>query len=155
LSFKTRSSYTEPKENIFSYASLLFKHGKGRKTAWLEAEIEQGKFHGKGIIVKFKNYNDRTEAEKWIGTEIYIERSQMQRLQENDFYWHDLIGCEVINEQEIRLGQVRRILETGANDVLVLDPEDRLLPYLWGQVIKAVDVQDKKILVDWPEDYFE
>ena len=79
----------------------------------------------------------------------------MKKLAADDFYWHDLIGCEVVNEQDVKLGKVKKIMETGANDVLVLNPDNRLLPYVWKQVIKSVNVEHKLIKVDWPEDYFE
>lgn len=148
-------SHTEPKENIFSYDSLFLKKKDGKETTLLEAELEDGKAHGKGIVVKFKQVEDRTQAESWLGTEIYITREQMQKLAANDFYWHDLIGCEVINEQEVQLGKVKKIMETGANDVLVLNPDNRLLPYVWEQVVKSVDVEQKLIRVAWPEEYFE
>lgn len=157
-------SYTQPKENILTYSTLLLKKKvvdkektKNSKTRWewQETELADGKPQGKGIVVKLKEIEDRTAAESWLGTEIYITREQMEELAADEFYWHDLIDCEVINEQDVKLGNVKCLLETGANDVLVLNPGNRLLPYIWEQVIKSVDVKEKMIRVDWPEEYFE
>lgn len=144
-------SYTDPKENIFSYETLLLKE----KSGWQTIKLQDGKVHGKGLVVKLKEIDDRTKAETYLGSEIYVNREQMEVLSADEYYWHDLIDCEVINAQDIRLGKVKRLMETGANDVLVLKPNDRLLPYIWQQVIKSVDVKEKVIRVDWLEEYFD
>jgi len=72
---------------------------------------------------------------------------------DNEYCWSDLIGLEVINVQDEVLGKVTELLETGANDVLVVEGErERLLPFI-AQVILQVDLEAGRINVDWGTDY--
>ena len=70
---------------------------------------------------------------------------------EGEFYWSDLLGMEVRNRDETRLGIVARILETGANSVLVVQGEkEYLVPFIQNVVVK-VDLKGKQLMVDWEE----
>lgn len=96
----------------------------------------------------------------YIGKEIAIEQQQLEELkEENEFYWRDLIGLRVINQQNTVLGVVKSLLETGANDVLVVVSEvdgavvERLIPWTMDIAIIAVDIEQGVITVDWDADF--
>jgi 16S rRNA processing protein RimM len=84
----------------------------------------------------------------------------MPDLEEGEFYWFQLEGLSVENSSGETLGKIAQILETGANDVMVVDPTDdsidkqqRLIPYLEGNVVKEVDQEIGVVIVDWDSDY--
>ncbi|QIW16807.1 16S rRNA processing protein RimM [Pasteurellaceae bacterium RH1A] len=78
-------------------------------------------------------------------------------LEEGDYYWHDLIGCAVVNTEGYQMGVVSEMMETGSNDVLVVKAngkdafgkQERLIPFLYEQVVKRVDLTTKTITVEW------
>ena len=89
-----------------------------------------------------------------------MAKAALPDLDENEFYWFQLEGLQVINLQDETLGTVHHLIETGANDVLVvkptdqsLDDQERLIPWIRGQVIKQVDIAGGIVLVDWEKDY--
>ena len=95
------------------------------------------------------------------GALIAITPDQLQVLSEDEFYWRDLVGLRVINREGIELGTVQRLMETGANDVLVVSDEqsaeqggrEHLVPWTPGQAVLEVDLEQGRILVDWDEDF--
>ncbi len=112
----------------------------------------------------------------YVGNEIAIELQQLKPLADkNEFYWRDLIGLTVINQQAITLGQVKNLMETGANDVLVVsqsggigagadaetgttteqksENRERLIPWTMGIAIINVDLEQGVITVDWDADF--
>lgn len=121
--------------------------------------IEALQRQGKGYVARLSGIEDRTAAEALKGAEISMPRAQFPQAEEGDFYWRDLEGLQVWcqdGESTLLLGTVQRLLETGANDVLVVTPSDgsiddreRLIPWLPDEVIKQVDLQAKTIAVSW------
>lgn len=139
-------SYTRPPENIFIYSPWLIK----QDDIWLETEVQEGKVHGKGLIVALEGIAERDVARGLIGTDIGIYRSQLQALPPGEYYWDDLRGLQVINRQGRVLGKLKEILETGANDVLVVEGEGRhLIPLIWDMYVMGVDQTKGIIEVDW------
>ena len=89
-----------------------------------------------------------------------IKREQLPTLGKDDYYWSDLEGLQVLTESGECLGKVSHLFETGSNDVLVvkatgqsIDDQERLIPYLWQDVVKSVDTQAGNIVVDWDKDF--
>ena len=80
-------------------------------------------------------------------------------MSENEYYWHDLIGCSVSDSTGSIIGTVHDLIETGANDVLVVvadtaeNKTEHLIPYIQGQVIKSIDLDRQQIRVEWDLDY--
>ncbi len=148
-------SDTQPLENIFSYNPWWLKTRHGVKAV----EVEEFRPHGKGLVALIKGIDDRDLAQELCQVNIAVEREQMQQLDAGEFYWHQLEGLVVISEfegQVSRLGLVDRILETGANDVLVvkgdadsIDLNERLVPYIPDQFVKTIDLDAGEIRVDW------
>lgn len=152
-------SDTEPLENIFSYSPWWLKTRHGVKPV----EVVDYRPHGKGLVALIKGFEDPDKAQEICQLTIAVERGQMAELDDGDYYWHQLEGLVVITEfegQSSRLGLVSRLLETGANDVLVvkgdagsLDDKERLIPYLPGQFVKTIDLEAGEIRVDWDPDF--
>ena len=146
-------SYCRPKEQILDYINWELRLPKGAETY----ELQNSKLHGTGIIVKLKNVDDRTHAETLKGADIWVAKADLLELEENEYYWFELEGLSVINTEGETLGHVKKLMETGANDVLVvanaIDKQEILIPYVKEQVIKRVDLVHKTITVEWQKNY--
>jgi len=139
-------SYTQPKDNILSYTPWIIR---GQPVA-----LEAGKEHGKTLVVKFHGIDDREAAAGLIHLDISVDRQQLPPLPAGEFYWIELMGLRVVTLAGVELGRVTQLLETGANDVLVVQGErERLLPYLPGQVLSRIDLAAGLIEVDWDPDF--
>ena len=139
-------SYTRPPENIFSFQPWYIK----RNECWQEISVREGRNHGKGLIVALDGITDRDIARDLVDKEISIFRSQLVELPPGEFYWVDLIGMQVINQQGRILGNVVEILETGANDVMVVKGQGRhLIPIVWNMYIFNIDPGKRLISADW------
>ncbi len=143
-------SYTNERKDILGYSPWLIASAG----SWKSIELEAGKPHGKGIVVKFKGIDDRDIATTMLHRDIAIVRDQLAKLQQGEFYWEDLIGLQVINHRGDSLGSVGSILETGANDVLVVKGEiERLIPFSRPQIVTEINLKEGVITVNWEEDY--
>ena len=144
-------SFTRPRQNIFDYGPWLVKQSE----EWQEIQLLEGKPQGKGLVASLEGITDRDEAMALVSSEIAIDRDQLPEPKEGEFYWHDLINMQVINQQNEVLGVVKELLETGANDVLVVgaDKQRYLIPYVKDVYIKDVDTEQGVIQVDWQSDY--
>ena len=146
-------SSTEYAESIFDYQPWFLKI----KGQWQPTELESWKHHKHELIAKLKNVNDRETAQSLANVEIGVDLSVFPQLEEGDYYWHDLIGCNVVNLEGYAMGTVTEMMETGSNDVLVVranskdafGKQERLIPFLYEQVVKRVDLTTKVIEVDW------
>jgi 16S rRNA processing protein RimM len=146
-------SFTENPADIFDYSPWSLKLGGKAQSV----TVTDWRKHNNGLIAKFEGIDDRDVAQGLVSHEITVESSVLPDLPEGEFYWRDLIGMSVVTEQGYNLGEVTDLMETGANDVLVVKAnrndgfgkKERLIPYLFEQVIKAVDAQSKQITVDW------
>ena len=141
---------TDKKENILSYQPWYIERNKVRKAVKLKA----GKPHGKTIIVQLEGIDDRNEAELWVGSDIYMKSDQLPELAKDEYYWSDLIGLKVVSLDGDDFGIIDHLLETGANDVIVVKGDrERLIPYVTGQVVKSVDLKEQQMIVDWSADF--
>ncbi len=149
-------SYTEPAGNLLGYDPwyLLITDSSTGLTEWRPADVVEAKEHGKGLVVKFEQCNDRDAAALLNGQEIAIRREQLPQTKVGEYYWIDLEGLEVKTVEGVSLGIVDHLLETGANDVLVVKGErERLIPYVRDHIVKEVDLKAGLIRVDWDPDY--
>lgn len=146
-------SHCRPKEQILDYINWQLRSSSGIA----EYQLQQGKLHSNGIVIKFKDINDRNQAELFKGSEIWVAKSELSDLNDDEFYWFQLEGLHVENIEGEVLGKVVRMMETGANDVMVVKDaaakEEILIPYVREQVIKQVNLETKTITVDWQIDY--
>ena len=124
------------------------------KDAWVGVKVKSFKTQGKGLIAKLEGVNDCNQAESLVGAAIAVVSSQLPALPQGEFYWRDLIGMQVFTSEGVALGVVDHLMETGANDVLVIQGErERLVPFVMDQFVLAVDLAERRITVDWDPDF--
>jgi 16S rRNA processing protein RimM len=142
-------TFTEVMDGLLDYPVWWLE----RDGAWHEYPVLSGNIHGKLLIAQLEGVIDRREAEALNGKEIAVLRDDLPPPEENEFYWSDLIGLKVVNTAGVELGKVASLLQTGANDVLVVTGErERLIPFV-KQVVVDVDKAAAVIQVDWGADY--
>lgn len=141
-------SYTRPREALFGYGTwLVGEHHRPVK-------VSNGGPRGKTLVAWLEGIEDREQARALVGQEIAVNRSDLPALEPGEFYWDDLIGLEVVNREGVRLGMVDRLMETGANDVLVVKGErEHLVPYVPGRYVLGVDLEAERIEVDWDPEF--
>lgn len=144
-------SFTEPRLQIFRYQPWLLKNGAGER----EIRGSRGRTQGKGLVAKLPGADDRDAAARFVGSEVWISRSLLPKPKPGEFYWADLEGLEVVTTEGVALGRISHLLATGANDVLVVrDAErERLLPFVLGDCVKAVDPDAGRVTVDWDPEF--
>lgn len=159
-------SFTDPDEAIFSYQPWFVGEGligegfAGESRARPSREpvqIEASRRHGRGFVVKLRGIENPEAARALIGKKVYVSRAQLPALPDGEYYWADLIGLNVINRAGRHLGQVKELMETGANDVLVIQPTQAgkaniLIPYVMQHYIDRIDLDAQTMLVDWDWD---
>ena len=156
-------SYTQPRENIVCYEALKVKLHNHSASEWQDIQLDNGKVHGKGVVAHFVGYDNRDTAARLIGAELAVYRSEFKPTVKDEYYWTDLIELMVINLEGVQLGRVERLIETAANDVIVVKPTqldtnkvntsnqiEVLIPFVLDYYVKKVDLEAGKILVDWP-----
>ena len=137
-------SYSETKEKFSNYTHFFVLNNRN----YDQLDIEDIKID-KSIKIKFRSINSREDAERFIDKSLYIEADQLEKLNDNEYYWKDLIGLDVYIEEGEKIGVISDIIETGSNDVLVIQGEKELLvPYIYGQSIKNVFLNDNKVVID-------
>jgi len=110
------------------------------------------KIQGQDVVADL-GFENRDQAIESKGQILAVDRQQLPQLEENEYYWDDLIGLNVYDLQHNDLGKVIELIETGANDVLVVSGEkERLIPYI-PQVIVKIDLTEKRIEVDWDKEF--
>ncbi|MCB1615019.1 MAG: ribosome maturation factor RimM [Pseudomonadales bacterium] len=164
-------SFTEPASNIFSYKPLLLQG----KNGWEVLDITGFRPHGQGWVAHVRDVDNRDSAAILCQRMLGVYREQLPVLEQGEYYWSDLQGLEVFSCFEkstppLRLGRVKELLETGANDVLVVvddkaaassnkdevkagEIRERLIPFIQDSVIRAVDLETGSITVDWDPEF--
>ncbi|MYH89526.1 MAG: 16S rRNA processing protein RimM [Gammaproteobacteria bacterium] len=160
-------SYTRPPEEILGYACWTLtprNRSGGPGDAGRPAEARQSirvmdsLLQKKHLVVKLEGISSRDEAASLSGMQVCIPAGDLPDLPAGEYYWSQLIGLEVANLAGESLGTVDHLVETGANDVLVVKypgvdaDAERLIPWI-PQVIRAVDIGAGSLLVDWEGDY--
>ena len=142
--------FTEKKDGLIDHKILMVS--KDEKL-WQSFEVEAMDVGEKFILAKFIGVDDRNAAEKLNKFFISLNKSSLPKLDEDNYYWHELIGLDVKNNEGIHFGKVDSLIETGANDVLVvMGDKELLIPYI-KQVILEVNLETNMIRVDWQDDY--
>lgn len=145
--FSSRRWYILPTERgipTFSGALLL--------------RVREAKEHSDTIVASVHEVDDRSAAESLKGARIFVPRSSFPTAGADEYYWVDLIGLDVINREGVALGQVRELLSTGPQTVLVAQYEqegkmaERMIPFV-SAFVDSVDLPGRRILVDWQPDY--
>ncbi len=148
-------SFTETMESLLDYPVWQLRRGQEVK----QVKLVSGRLQGKSLVAKIEGLDDREIARTFTGYEICVQRSELPELADDEFYWHQLEGLKVINQDQQLFGIVDHLLETGANDVLVVKPcagsfddQERLLPYT-EQCVQSVDLLAGEMHVEWDADF--
>lgn len=115
-----------------------------------EVVVQSYRNHKNFLLVKFEGIDSVEEAEKLKNLQIKIDSDEVGELEENEFYFHQIIGCEVFDENDKNLGEIIDILTPGANDVWVIKGEEGkeiLIPYI-EDVVKQIDITNKKVNIE-------
>lgn len=143
-------SFTRPVENLLDYQDLTLGPAEGGRPV----RIEEGRRHGKTLVARFAGVDDRDAASALVGQDLSVDRDRLPETADDEYYWTDLTGLEVVNRDGVVLGRVHSLLSTGANDVLVVRGDrERLVPFVQGQYVLEVDLEAGRILVDWSPDF--
>lgn len=136
-----------PEERFAAKNQLVLKHPNQNQS--ISVTVERSRLHKNVYMVKFAEFNNINEVEKYKGWFLMISEDQREQLEEDEYYYSDIMGCRVITDEGEELGTVREILAPGANHVWVVKRpkgQDVLLPVI-DEVIKKVDVPNKVITV--------
>jgi len=143
-------SFTDPRDRIAEYSCWQIK----QKGQWREIKLEDGKSQGKTVIAKLEGIDDRDDAMLLMGAKIAIRQDQLEKLDTDEYYWRDLEGLQVVNTEGVDLGTVSHMMETGANDVMVVKgDQERLIPFTQGYTVQKVDLSAGIITVEWDADF--
>lgn len=147
--------YTESPDGFAQLGAWQLKRREGLEAVVFDAVKPQGR----GLVAHIRGVDDRTQAEHYRGLEIMAPTSALPPLPTGEYYWRDLQGLHVWcqdGDEKVLLGKVDYLIETGANDVLVvkacegsIDDQERLIPYLPDDTVTRVDLEQAVIEVDW------
>jgi 16S rRNA processing protein RimM len=144
------SSHTRPRDNLLAYDPWYL----GSEPSWREARVAETRSAPGKLFARIAGIEDRDAARALTGQDIAVRRRQFGPPQAGEYYWFDLIGLQVIDADGRDLGRVAALRETGANDVLVVEGETRILiPFVAGRVVREVDLDRGIIHVDWSTEY--
>jgi 16S rRNA processing protein RimM len=143
-------SYTDPIDNFFSYKTIFIN----KENEYLSYDIDDSSASGKTIRIKLSDIDDRNKSEELAKCEILVNREDLPEISSDSYYWTDLIGFEVKNEDNLNYGILDSFIETGSNDVMVvIDSNNRnLIPFINNEAVKSVDLKSKTIIVDWNDE---
>ncbi len=116
----------------------------------LELDVVSARFFKKFVIVKFKQFNNINDVEKFRGCELTIDRKDAIKLSPGEYYCADLIGLSIVDEEENELGTLNEIIQTGANDVYEMkrkDSEDMVYIPAIKDCIKNIDIENRRIVI--------
>ena len=141
---------TKPADKILDYKPLYCM----LLSEWQKMNVDDIKSYGNHFLLHIQGIDNPEDAKKYVGKEIAILRDQLAKLRQGEYYWTDLEGVTVINQNNIELGTIDHLMETGSNDVMVVVGKKRyLIPYIRKQVIIDIDLDTKIMHVNWDEEF--
>ncbi len=146
----------QPPEELLRHPTWLLERVGG----WRPVAVRSARAHGTAFVAHLEGVEDRDAAAALAGLRLGLPREALPALDDGQYYWVDLIGLEVLDEAGESLGVVREMIETGANDVMVVRPDtapepgrtrrpDRIIPFLTGDVVREVELDAGRIRVCW------
>ncbi|WP_256359015.1 ribosome maturation factor RimM [Buchnera aphidicola] len=144
-------SFTENKEKIFSYFPWFIL-----KKKWEIIHVDKWKKHNNNFIIHIENILDRSTVSKFTNLEIFIDKSILPILKEDEYYWNDVIDCKVFNSRKEYLGKVINLIRNQNNDVLIIRNNLKknnfkkiMIPFIHKKIVKYINVKHKIITVIW------
>lgn len=158
--FKVVPHSADPEALFASKNWFLLPTERGAQTftGVARLSIKEAKEHSDTVVAIANGVDDRTAAEALRGSRIFISRSHFPKAAEDEYYWVDLIGLDVVNREDVALGVIKELLSTGAQTVLVMDYQEdgkiceRMIPFV-SAYVDDVDLKARRIRVDWQADY--
>ncbi len=149
-------SYTDPDTNILDYPVWHLKIGE----QWKKFKVKDSQIHNKGLAVALEGIQDRDAALALSQVLIAVPSSELPKLEDNEYYWFQLISLRVVNTQGELLGQVAELLDSGGGNQVMrvascagsIDQQERLIPFV-DAIVLEVSLEQKTLLVDWQADY--
>ncbi|AEP90754.1 ribosome maturation factor RimM [Bacillus subtilis] len=145
-------SKTDFAEERYKPGNTLYLFMDGRNEP-VEVTVNTHRLHKQFHLLQFKERQNLNEVEELKNAIIKVPEEELGELNEGEFYFHEIIGCEVFTEEGELIGKVKEILTPGANDVWVIGrkgKKDALIPYI-ESVVKHIDVREKKIEIELME----
>ena len=143
-------SHTSPRIQITDYRRWLVRHNGHDQ----EYRVLRGREQGKAIVAQLEGIDTRNGSEALVGATVFVHSHQLEKLDEGEYYWSELIGLKVVNQQGVELGSLDWLFETGNNDVMVVQGDkERFIPYIKDNFVKNVDLKSGTIVVDWDPDF--
>ena len=143
-------SWTDPPERLFEYSPWLLADRQQH------IEILEWRRSGQKLVARLPDIDSPEAAARLSEQLISVSRDQLPEPEAGSYYWHDLVGLQVVNLQDHLWGAIVRMLPTGAHDVMEVDGEQRgkvLIPFVQPDVVRSVDLEARQVVVDWPEDW--
>ena len=129
--------------------TILIRDRSGQET---QREVKWVNRQSRTPLLSLKGINDRSQAEALIGSELYIRKQDLPELEDDTYYWVDLIGIRVYTTEGKFLGKIESIIETGSNDVYVVkDGKNEVLIPALESVVKKIKLDEKRMQVNLPE----
>ncbi|MEH6346201.1 MAG: ribosome maturation factor RimM [Bermanella sp.] len=148
-------SHTEPMENIFSYGEW-FVNMNGH---WTSVKVSNWRPHGKGLVAALDDCQDRTLAQKYCQCEVAVLKDALPSSDDGEYYYHQLESLLVVTTDDVVLGRISHLFNTGANDVMVVKPckesvdgRERWLPYA-DPCLQTINLEDGVVKVDWDPEF--
>lgn len=143
-------SFSDPPGQILKYAPWMIGTSEGKK----EYRIADARSSGTDILVHLEGIDDRDQAASLRHSEIWVSRACFPPAEPGRFYWADLIGLRVQTEQGVVLGELVDMMETGANDVMIVrGDKERLIPFVVGEYVKEVNLTEGYLSVTWDPEF--
>ncbi|RJS93822.1 ribosome maturation factor RimM [Salinisphaera sp. Q1T1-3] len=148
-------SFTRPREAILDHERWWI----GRADEARPFRVLEGRYQGKTLVARLADDDgeplaDRDAAVALLEQDIAVERATLPDPAPGEYYWVDLIGLNVQTTQDIPLGRVTAMMETGANDVLVVTGDrERLIPLVADEFVIDVDFEANRMTVDWDPEF--
>ncbi|AKC65963.1 ribosome maturation factor RimM [Bacillus altitudinis] len=142
-------SKTDFPEERYKKGSVLYIFKQNQKEP-LKVTVASHRQHKQFDLLTFEEVGSLNEAEQLKESILKVEKEHLGSLDEGEFYFHEIIGCEVYDEKDKLIGQIKEVLTPGANDVWVVGrkgKKDALIPYI-PSVVKTVDISSKKVHIE-------
>ncbi|MEG0256386.1 MAG: ribosome maturation factor RimM [Vagococcus sp.] len=146
-------SKTDFSEERYKKGNVLFLFQENKKP--IELTIKSHRKHKNFDILSFEDHPNINDVEKYRDGILKISKEDIGELEDNAFYYHEIIGIEVFDETGTSLGKIKEILSPGANDVWIIGSNEKgakdiLIPYI-ESVVKEVNISEGKVVVEIPE----
>lgn len=146
-------SQTDFPEERFAVGTELAIFEKDAKRPMKLVKVASSRPHKNFILLTFEGHPFFHDVEPLKGTELKIHEKYLEELGDDDFYFHEIVGCKVFDTEDNEIGDITEIFQTGANDVWAIKGVNGKMHYIpvIADVVKEVDVDEKRIVIELME----